>query len=330
MLHIPIQRVVALIELKTDYTKEEIEQKISEKLTEFSGLLSKEGAAHIIANELGVDLEDAKKEPLTISELKEGMQSIRVAAKVISKYDMNTFERNGTPGRVQSLYVGDQSGRTRVTFWHDDVSLLENIKEDDTLLLANMAVRKNQGKLELHATKNTQIQQNPQGVTVVVAQQSQEQQIIEHDQLKINQIDKETQGANLFGVVVQVMNPYFFPIDKTTRRKVTINDQTPFDETVHEWNMVCNCVLDDGSETLRIACFGEHVANLLQLSESEVLELKDNSERFSEVQNQLLGCYARIGGKVNYNEQYDRIEMIAQSVNTNPNVEEELKVLKSS
>ncbi|MGD2248472.1 MAG: hypothetical protein PVF58_08695 [Candidatus Methanofastidiosia archaeon] len=44
-------------QLKGKITKEEFQQKIKEKIDEFNGLLSEEGAAIIIAADLEVDLQ---------------------------------------------------------------------------------------------------------------------------------------------------------------------------------------------------------------------------------------------------------------------------------
>ena len=40
------------------FNDKEIERKINRKLEELSGLISREGAAHLIANELGINLFD--------------------------------------------------------------------------------------------------------------------------------------------------------------------------------------------------------------------------------------------------------------------------------
>ena len=59
MLKIPLNDIIAKILKETSLSEAEINTKIDQKLDQLSGLISKEGAAHIIANELGVKLFEA-------------------------------------------------------------------------------------------------------------------------------------------------------------------------------------------------------------------------------------------------------------------------------
>ena len=56
MIKIPINEILAKIHEKAGISEEEIRKKIDDKITELSGMVSEEGAAHIIANSLGVKL----------------------------------------------------------------------------------------------------------------------------------------------------------------------------------------------------------------------------------------------------------------------------------
>ena len=56
MIKIPYEDIISKIKSGSKLSEEEIEAKIEAKLKQLSGLISKNGAAHIIANELGVKL----------------------------------------------------------------------------------------------------------------------------------------------------------------------------------------------------------------------------------------------------------------------------------
>ena len=56
MLKIPLENIIEKIKQNTSLSEADINAKIDDKLKQLSGLISKEGAAHIIANELGVKL----------------------------------------------------------------------------------------------------------------------------------------------------------------------------------------------------------------------------------------------------------------------------------
>jgi len=56
MIQVPIKDVIAKICASSGMTEEEVTKKISSKIEQLYGLVSEEGAAHIIANELGIKI----------------------------------------------------------------------------------------------------------------------------------------------------------------------------------------------------------------------------------------------------------------------------------
>ncbi len=54
MIKVPYEDIVAKIRQDAGISESELNEKIEEKMSQLSGLVSKEGAAHIVANELGV------------------------------------------------------------------------------------------------------------------------------------------------------------------------------------------------------------------------------------------------------------------------------------
>ena len=56
MIKIPYEEIVLKINESTKVPIGEIEERIDDKLKLLSGLISKEGAAHIVANDLGVKI----------------------------------------------------------------------------------------------------------------------------------------------------------------------------------------------------------------------------------------------------------------------------------
>ena len=56
MFKIPLPELKGKIVLSKKISPSELDARIKEKINELSGLISEEGAAHIIANELGIEL----------------------------------------------------------------------------------------------------------------------------------------------------------------------------------------------------------------------------------------------------------------------------------
>ena len=56
MFKLPLPDIIQKIKIGSGISDEDINQKIDVKMQQLSGLISKEGAAHIVANELGIKL----------------------------------------------------------------------------------------------------------------------------------------------------------------------------------------------------------------------------------------------------------------------------------
>ena len=60
MIDVPYDDAVRAIEQEAGISKAEVESRVKEKLEQLSGLISKEGAIHIVANDLGVGFEERR------------------------------------------------------------------------------------------------------------------------------------------------------------------------------------------------------------------------------------------------------------------------------
>ena len=77
MIKIPYEKIIEKIKEQAKISDSEIESKIKEKTDQLAGLISKEGAAHIIANELGVKLFEEGN--LKIKDILPGMRSVETS-----------------------------------------------------------------------------------------------------------------------------------------------------------------------------------------------------------------------------------------------------------
>ena len=76
MMKIPYEEIILKINENTKMTTAEIEDRIDKKLRQLSGLISKEGAAHIVANELGVKIFEPLSGKLQIKNILSGMRDV--------------------------------------------------------------------------------------------------------------------------------------------------------------------------------------------------------------------------------------------------------------
>ena len=131
LMGLTYEEIIAKIKEK-GVSEEEIQTRIKQKLDQLSGLISKEGAAQIIANELGVKIfRDVGK--LKVKEIRAGMRDIEVDGKVINLFEVRSFKNEKREGKVASFILGDEGGQIRVVLWDvGHISKLEWMPSDFT------------------------------------------------------------------------------------------------------------------------------------------------------------------------------------------------------
>ena len=100
MLKIPYEDVVAKIKEQSQISDEDLTKKIDEKMQQLSGLISKEGAAHIIANELGIKIFDQISGKMAVEKLLPGMRDVEVVGKVTAVYEVRELQRKEGTSKV--------------------------------------------------------------------------------------------------------------------------------------------------------------------------------------------------------------------------------------
>ena len=280
--------------------KEEVERKVEDKKAKLSGLISKEGAAQIIAAELGINFED---QDLKIGELMAGMRKVNVVAKVINLFPVREYSKNGREGKVANFVIADDTGSTRVVLWDvNHIALIEDgtIKEGDVVEIKNGATR----DMEIHLSGFSEIKKSS---TVM-------------DEIKTGAVTNEItlvearQGQNvrIRGTVVQVFSPRFYHVCPECNKKALQEGEaykcaehgviTPKDKAI------LNFVLDDGTETMRIVMFSDQIA--LVVPEED---LKDEAKALA-FRDDFIGTEIYLSGNVKTNNFFNNLEIIASGV----------------
>src|SRR5712692_2094432 len=91
---------------------------VDRKFREYNGLVSRETAAFIVAQEMGIKIEEEVTPELKVSQLTLGMRRVALTGKVLTAGPIEEYaKKNGTLGHVQRLMVQDESDRVEVVFW---------------------------------------------------------------------------------------------------------------------------------------------------------------------------------------------------------------------
>lgn len=274
---------------------EEIERKVEAKKAKLSGLISKEGAAQIVAAELGINLDN---ERLKISELVEGMKRANIVGKVIKINPIREFNKNGREGKVASLVIADESSNTRAVLWdvnHIDMITSGKIKEGSVIEITGGAVR----NAELHLSSFSDLKDSKEKLANVVTEK-------QFGDTKLKDV-KAGQNLKTRAIIVNTFEPKYFEVNPETGKKFTEADKN--NGLRPKKRALLNIVIDDGSETIRSVLFGDQIA-LLGLSEEEIFSL----EKFNEKKPHLIGEEMIFTGQVRLNAFSNTDEFSIQTV----------------
>lgn len=323
--------MLAKIEQKAGLSRAQVEEKIAAKLTQLSGLISKEGAAHIIANELGVKLlENSGK----IKDIYAGMRNVEFAGKVQQVYPLNTFARqDGSQGKVASCMVADETGVMRVVGWGEHAETVSKLEPGTVIkVAAAFAKENNRGFAEVHLNEKSNLIVNPLGITITEVKQR-----AAPVRKEIRALQDGDENVELLGTIVQVFDPRFFEICPTCNSRAREQEQgsgvfvcEKHGAVKPDYAFVMNVFLDDGSENIRCVLFRQQAERLLGKSVEEILAFRHAPEQFEPIKTELLGQIVKFVGRAKRNTFFDRLEFNVQLVFPNPDPQEELARLQAA
>lgn len=322
MIKMSLDEIKEKILDQTDLKEKDIDEKISIKLEQLSGLISEEGAAHIVANELDVNLSEGD-ERLKISNLVSGMKGIDIAGRVVRKYELRTFENDKGKGQYAKFLLGDDSGITMVVLWGENAPVIEKLEEKDTVLLKNILVKEGRRGEEIHMGGRSEIDVNPEGVEVEASDMEQK----EFTRKSIEDLEKEDE-AELLVTIVQIFEPKYFERHPETKKKVTKNDdgewETVDGDTVEEPDIgsVLNIYVDDGTDNMRVVLWKPQIKNLLDVDEEKLRSFRDDIIEFEDYKTEILGKMALLRGRVQENSVTEKLEFVARYVDADIDPEE--------
>ncbi|MGM5480165.1 MAG: OB-fold nucleic acid binding domain-containing protein [Nanobdellota archaeon] len=301
-------------------TADELDAKLQEKLSSLGGLISEEGALHIIANELDIKTEKPAVSELKVKDILAGMRNVTTLAKVQKKYDIHTFGAD-KEGKVGNLFMADDTGRIKLTFWNDYVTnYFEKINEGDILEVKEAYTKENNGYVELHLGSNSKCTINPEGKTVEVKEFTQRSSL---ETKKIKDITEQDQLVAITATIVQAYTPRFFKSCPECGKRLQQEDDE-FTCPQHgkqekpAYNYVMNLFLDDGTDNMRATLWKEQIQELLSMPEDQIISLQDDTDRLEEIKTDLLGTIIHGKGKIKKNNIYNNLEIVIFELNTDP------------
>jgi ssDNA-binding replication factor A large subunit len=301
------ESILSHIEEKTNLKREEIERKIIEKQRELSGLVSKEGAAHIVAKELGLDLFKKAERRLQIKNVLPQIRNVNLTARILRVFDIIEFERDGRKGRVANVILGDESGTLRLSLWNDQTQFLENLKPGLAIEIFNAYSKEDtRGGVEIRLT-------NKGGIKILETSDIPPLEDIREPAAKRNQISNFKEGVSyeIRAALVQLFETnVFYEICPNCNKRLNNNECKEHGKVEPGYLVVLSGVIDDGSGNIRAVFFRDAALNLIGLDLKEALSKRDGF--FEEID--VLGKEFVLNGKVRKNPMFGRLEFVINSV----------------
>ncbi|MEM4755917.1 MAG: OB-fold nucleic acid binding domain-containing protein [Candidatus Woesearchaeota archaeon] len=338
MIKIAYEDILNKIHEKTGKSHAEIELLIKERQNQLSGLITKQGAAQIVASELGIHLYQEYMGKVKISKIIPGMRNLEVVGKILRLYPPKGFQtKDGREGKVASLVLGDETGSVRVVFWNDLCDLFANFHEGDILRITQAASRLVNGAVELQVFSHDSVSINPtdeeaQALHSSLPKPAQERKFSEPKRVFLKDLLDDQENIEVLATIVGVFEPRSFETCPQCGKRIR-KENDGFRCITHgvvepQHSAVMTLILDDGTGTIRATLFKNQANALLSFTGNDVFYYLNNPQGFAAIKDALLGEYVRIVGKSIKSEAFERIELRAQLVFLHPNPEEELAKLE--
>jgi len=202
--------VSKILKARPDLTREQILEMVERKRSEAQNLLNLDGAAFLVASELGVELWDRNLSTGTrIRDLAPGLRNVSLAGRVLAVGSAKTFRRpSGEEGKLVKMLMGDASGMVEVYLWNEKAEEAEKagISQGLPVKVEQGYTRKGlSGRVELHLAERGSL-------TVLPEETAEAAEIPPLDGFFTRVSQLEAGGeANVRGVVASVSQVRTFP-----------------------------------------------------------------------------------------------------------------------
>jgi len=290
-------KIIEKIARASGLDKEEIERRVEAKKAKLAGLISREGAAQVIAAELGISFD---KEKLKINELLPGMRKVNLIGQIISISPVRAFTtKKGDEGKVANFMIADETSNIKVVLWDTNhISLIEKgeIGEGDVAEISNGSMRAN----ELHLGSFSELKKSKEVLDKIIRDKIIKKKPISEFKMA------ESSGARAF--IVQAFEPKFFYVCPECKKKVGEDFScAEHGKIVPEKRGVMNLVIDDGTESIRSVLFHELLSNV------GITDL-NNSDLILKQKQELLGKEMIFSGDVRMNKFFNNPEFIISDI----------------
>jgi len=312
-----LEEVLDKLQTEVDISREELLERIDKKYEELSGLITKEGAAYIIAREFGINLINESRRRLEIKNIVDGLKNLSLIGRIFKISNVVEFKRSdGSDGRVVNLFIGDSTSYIKLPLWNEQLQIVddENIKLGDVVQISNgLAKENNFGEIEISLGKFGCIKTIEDSLDIPDTDKLINKFLI--NKIETSSIKNLVPGNfEVKGNIVQVFKSSFLfyncPICGNTVKNVNgVFSCSEHGNIDANRNLVISCVLDDSTDDIRIVLFRDMAEKMCGIKVSELINM-ETEKIYEFIKEKILGKEIVVSGRVKKNKFFDRLEMI--------------------
>ncbi len=248
--------VLAIVEdilrKRNDLSQEEVFALIEQKKEEGRGLLSDEGAARLVAEELLIQTRGRELGRMQVKDLVSGLNDVTISGLVLLAWPPQGFQRrDGTQGRVMNLVLVDRTGRVRCALWdrHADIASKRGNIQGSIMRIGHAYTRQGfNGEPEINAGERSSIELDPQDIPHADFPK------FEELFTAVGKIMPETSHVNIVGIVET--DPRVYPFTKEDRQ-----------------GSVLRTSIADESGSVPVVAWNERAQELHDLKKGDILQI---------------------------------------------------------
>jgi len=316
-----IDELIKKISSLSNLSEQEIKLKISEKQAELSDLISDEGAAYIVAKELGVQL-IRETERLRIANIIPGMQNVDIVGRIVRISGIREFSTERAKGSVMSIFIADETGTARLSLWNDEIKKAADFSVGDVVRMHG-SVKESSFGTEIRlgpfgSINKTDAEIPPLEQLTMEERKYERSRIVD---LKENDV-KEVRAALMY---VFETSPFFVvcPDCGTTIKDNQCKDHGKVDP---DYRLVISGIMDDGTANMRVVFFGKNAERILNISKAEAKNIFDAKAMPGLIEKVRLGEDMIFEGRVRKNKYFERLEFIVNTIEPQ-NIRQEIELL---
>lgn len=237
---------------RQDLSEEQILALIEEKKKQGRGLLSDEGAARLVAEELLIQTRGTELGRMQVRDLVSGLNDVTISGRVLLGWPPQEFQRrDGTRGRVMRLVLIDRSGRANCALWdrHADTASRAGNIQGRVIRIGHAYTRQGlAGDVEVHAGERSSVEIDPQDLPTSDFPQFSELF------MPVGKIVDDANQVNVVGIIQAEPRYYSFTKEERT-------------------GSVLRTVVADESGSIPLVAWNERAEELREVKKGEILQV---------------------------------------------------------